>query len=251
MKKTFTLKCGTFGMGRTKICAPIVAVKQADIWMKAEEIAGTSVDIVEWRADFYEDVFDREKVLETLLGLKERLQEKDLLFTFRTKGEGGNLAIDKDAYYELNQTAAASGCVAFVDLEMFFGENRTTEEIQKIHMAGSRVITSNHDFFKTPSVDEMTARLKKMEAAGADVAKLAVMPKSRQDVLMLLEASVAADEAVSIPLITMSMGELGVVSRVAGDLTGSAMTFAAVGAASAPGQIPAQQMAAILNALNK
>lgn len=249
MKKTFTLKCGTFGMGRTKICAPIVAGTEEDIWTKAEEIAETAVDIVEWRVDFYEDVFCPEKVQETLLGLKERLSQKDILFTFRTKGEGGNLAVDKDTYYGLNQAAAASGCVALVDLELLFDENRTGLEIQKVHTAGCRVITSNHDFFKTPGLDTMLGRLKLMEEVGADVAKMAVMPRSRQDVLKLLEASVIADETISIPLATMSMGELGVISRVAGNLTGSAMTFATVGAASAPGQIPAHEMAGILDAL--
>lgn len=249
MKKTFTLKCGTFGMGKTKICVPVVAEKQEDIWIKAEEIQSLAVDVVEWRVDFYEDVCSTEKVLETLSGLKDRLEGKDILFTFRTIGEGGNLAVEKDVYYELNQAAAASGCVSLVDLELYFDESRTADEIQKLHTAGSRVITSNHDFFKTPTVEEMAGRLRKMEEVGADVAKLAVMPKSRQDVLKLLEASVMADEEVSIPLITMSMGEMGAISRVAGRLTGSSMTFAAVGEASAPGQIAAEKMTAILEAL--
>ncbi len=249
MKKSFTLKCGTFGMGKTKICVPIVAEKQADIWAKAEEIQALSADVVEWRVDFYEDVFSLEKVLETLSGLKDRLEGKDILFTCRTVGEGGNLAVEKDVYYGLNRAAAASGCVSLVDLELYFDESRTADEIQKLHTAGSRVITSNHDFFKTPTVEEMTGRIRKMEEVGADAAKLAVMPKSRQDVLKLLQASVVADEEASIPLIMMSMGEMGAVSRVAGRLTGSAMTFASVGEASAPGQIAAEKIAAILEVL--
>ncbi|MBR5510105.1 MAG: type I 3-dehydroquinate dehydratase [Lachnospiraceae bacterium] len=249
MKKTFTLKCGTFGMGKTKVCVPIVAEKQEEIWEKAEEIQSLSVDLVEWRVDFYEDVFSIEKVLETLAGLKERLKDKDILFTFRTMGEGGNLAVEKDAYYELNQAAASSGCVSLVDLELYFDTDRTADEIQKLHTAGSRVIVSNHDFFKTPTVEEMTGRLRKMEEVGADVAKLAVMPKCRQDVLKLLQASLMADEEISIPLVTMSMGEMGEISRVAGRLTGSAMTFACVGEASAPGQIAAEKMTVILEVL--
>jgi len=249
MKKTFTLKCGTFGMGRTKICVPIVAVSQVEIWKKAEEIASVPADIVEWRVDFYEDVLNQENVRETLAGLNKRLGDKDLLFTFRTKGEGGNLDVDKDIYYELNLNAASSGYVSLVDLEMFLDEERTSEVIRNIHKAGSRVITSSHDFYRTPTAAEMVSRLVKMEEAGADVAKLAVMPGSRQDVLRLLETSVLADEKIRIPLVTMSMGELGVISRVAGYLTGSAMTFATVGTASAPGQIPVQEMTAVLNIL--
>ena len=77
---------------------------------------------------------------------------------------------------------------------------------------------------------------------GADVAKIAVMPQSREDVMTLMEVTMEADHSLDIPVVTMSMGRLGVLSRLAGTLTGSAMTFASVGEASAPGQIPIEQM---------
>lgn len=249
MKRTFEMGTGVFGEGRPKICVPIVAKNRDEIWKKAEEISGLSVDMVEWRADFYEDVFGAEKVLETLRGLRERLGEKGLLFTFRTKGEGGNRSVEKETYFHLNRAAAASGCVSLVDVEAFLDEERTEREIQKIHQAGSRVIASNHDFEKTPDMEEMVRRLARMEELGADAAKLAVMPQSRQDVLDLLQATVTADERLTIPVVTMSMGGLGVVSRLCGRLTGSAMTFAAVGETSAPGQIAAEKMQEILKIL--
>lgn len=157
--------------------------------------------------------------------------------------------MEKDVYYELNREAAASGCAELVDLEAFLDESETAVQIKKIHDAGSRVITSNHDFQKTPSVEEMVRRLTRMEELGADVAKLAVMPTCPQDVLNLLQATVSADALLSIPLVTMSMAKQGVVSRLAGNLTGSAMTFAAVGQTSAPGQIPVEEMERILRVL--
>lgn len=246
MKKTFKIGTGIFGEGQPKICVPIVAKGRIEILKKAEEIAGLPVDVVEWRADFYEDVFQMEEVLATLRSLKEILGEKVILFTFRTSKEGGNLSVEEEAYYHLNQEAAASGCVGLVDVEAFLNEERTEEEIQKLHSAGSRVIASNHDFEKTPPVGELVRRLHRMEELGADVAKLAVMPKSRQDVLNLLQATVTADDELSVPVVTMSMGKLGIVSRLSGVLTGSAMTFAAVGETSAPGQIPAEQMMGVL-----
>jgi len=246
MKKTFEIGTGIFGEGRPKICVPIVAVSREEIWKKAEEIALLPVDIVEWRADFYEDVFEEKAVSAVLQGLKERLGKKALLFTFRTSKEGGNLFIEKETYYQLNRRAAASGCADLVDLEAFLEEERTADEIRKIHEAGSRVITSNHDFQKTPGTEEMVRRLRRMEELGADVAKLAVMPKDRQDVLNLLQATVTAHESLAVPIVTMSMGRLGVVSRLCGSLTGSAMTFAAVGETSAPGQIAAEKITEIL-----
>ena len=90
--------------------------------------------------------------------------------------------------------------------------------------------------------EELIRRLTRMQEMGADVAKIAVMPQSREDVMTLMEATMEADHSLDIPVVTMSMGRLGVLSRLAGTLTGSAMTFASVGEASAPGQIPIEQM---------
>ncbi len=249
MKRTFQIGTGIFGEGRPKICVPIVEISQSEIWKKAEEIAGLPADIVEWRGDFYEDILRTDKVLATLDGLKGRLSEKAVLFTFRTRREGGNRSIEEEDYYSLNREVAASGCAELIDMEAFLNEERTAGEIRKIHEAKIRVITSSHDFLKTPPVEEMIRRLLRMEELGADAAKLAVMPGNRRDVLNLLQAAVTAEEALTIPSVTMSMGGLGVISRLSGALTGSAMTFAAAGKASAPGQIPVEQTADFLRLL--
>jgi len=66
---------------------------------------------------------------------------------------------------------------------------------------------------------------------------MAVMPQSADDVLTLLTATNEARKTLSQPVITMSMGDLGKVSRLAGEVFGSCLSFATVGAASAPGQI--------------
>lgn len=245
-KRTFDIGTGVFGQGTPKVCVPIVAKSRREIWEKAEEIRSLPIDIVEWRVDFYEDVFRMDEVLATLWGLKKRLEPKAILFTFRTSKEGGNLPVDPDVYYELNQEAAASGCVSLVDVEAFFCEERTAAEIDKIHEKGCRVIASNHDFGKTPDTEELVRRLVRMEELGADVAKVAVMPEKKTDVLRLLEATILADEKLMVPLVTMSMGRPGMISRLAGALTGSAMTFGAVGETSAPGQLPARELADIL-----
>jgi 3-dehydroquinate dehydratase-1 len=249
-KKTFQLGAAIFGEGRPKICAPIVAVTREEIWKKAEEISALPVEVVEWRVDHYVDASDTKNSLQTLQGVKERLGEKALLFTFRTSAEGGNCSIEKEAYYQLNLEVAACGCADLIDLEAFMDEEWTKSVIKEIHKTGARVIASNHNFAKTPDTEEMVRRLIRMETLGADVAKLAVMPMNRQDVLNLLQATVNADEQMEIPVVTMSMGSLGVVSRLCGSLTGSAMTFAAVGEASAPGQISVEQMQQFLNVIS-
>lgn len=245
-KKVFTIGTGVFGEGRPKICVPIVGRSREEILKKAEEIAGLPVDLAEWRVDFYEEADKKGDVIRVLQEIKERILGKALLFTFRTKGEGGNRAIEREEYYALNEAAACGGA-DLLDVEVLFSEEeRTRKEIERMHRTGVRVIGSSHDFEKTPGTGEMIEKLLKMEEVGADVAKLAVMPVTRMDVVRLLEATVKADERLPIPVVTMSMGEMGVVSRVSGRLTGSAMTFAAAGEGSAPGQISVGEMIRLL-----
>ena len=85
--------------------------------------------------------------------------------------------------------------------------------------------------------------MRKMQDMGADIPKIAVMPQNKADVLTLLAATeemsrVYADR----PIITMSMGGDGVISRLCGEVFGSSMTFGAVGQVSAPGQISVDQL---------
>ena len=89
-----------------------------------------------------------------------------------------------------------------------------------------------------------------MDDMGADIPKLAVMPVKERDVLNLLSATLQYYELGGTkPVITMSMKRLGGVSRIAGAVTGSALTFATVGEASAPGQLPIGLMRDILHSL--
>ncbi len=78
------------------------------------------------------------------------------------------------------------------------------------------------------------------------------MPQSPQDVLTLLAATLTMKEKYATrPLITMSMGKSGGVSRVTGRLFGSAMTFGTVGQASArAGQIAIAKLREVMDMLS-
>ena len=115
-----------------------------------------------------------------------------------------------------------------------------------------KVILCNHDFDKTVSKEEIIHRLKLMQDKGADLCKIALMPKSRQDVLTLLEATLEMlENHATCPLITMSMGGLGAISRISGEVFGSAMTFGVGTVASAPGQISVDALNQTLNMLHE
>ena len=123
-KKVFSIGTGVFGEGKPKICVPIVEKTRKEILKRAEEIAKLSIDVVEWRGDFYQDIEYRDKVLDTLRGIKQRIDKKALLFTFRTAGEGGEKELEKEDYYDLNEAVACGGA-DFIDIEAFLEEERT------------------------------------------------------------------------------------------------------------------------------
>ena len=89
MQRTITIRNRTLGAGKPWIIVPIVAKNAEEIIKKAVEIAAQQIDMVEWRADFFEDVFHLDAVVNTLSLLNKALGSIPLLFTFRTATEGG------------------------------------------------------------------------------------------------------------------------------------------------------------------
>ena len=231
------------GAGAPKVIVPIVGKTREEILAKGKELASIPLHVVEWRVDFYEDVFQISQVLETLKGLRAALGETPILFTFRTLKEGGEKEISMEDYTALNKAVAQSGDADAIDVEIFSGDQVVLENIANIHAAGKVVVGSNHDFHKTPSQADLIYRLRKMQDMGADIPKIAVMPQNKADVLALLAATEEMYRCYADrPIITMSMSATGVISRLCGEVFGSSMTFGAVGQVSAPGQIPVDQL---------
>lgn len=249
---TVTVKNVVLGDGIPKICVPIVAKTKEEILEEARSFLSIPVDVVEWRADWFEGVEDSEKVKEVLKELVPSLKGIPLLFTFRTSKEGGERALETEQYTLLNKEIAASGLVDLIDVEVFTGDEIVKDIIKSAHENGVKVIASNHDFEKTPSRDDIISRLRKMQDLGADIPKIAVMPKSKAEVLTLLEATVMMSEQYADrPIITMSMSGMGVISRLSGEVFGSALTFGAAKKASAPGQIGVNDLNEVLHLINR
>lgn len=239
------------GDGIPKICVPIVGTTRDEILAAAKSFESVKKDVVEWRVDWFEGVFDFAQVEAVMKELRQVLGNTPILFTFRTANEGGEKAIEPAAYAELNKRAAATGLIDLVDVEAFTGDEVVRDIIESAHESGVVVVVSNHDFEKTPEKDEIVRRLRKMQELGADIPKIAVMPQSRKDVLTLLSATEEmASKYADRPIITMSMSATGLISRLCGECFGSALTFGAVGKASAPGQMNASDLSEILNLIH-
>ena len=239
------------GEGMPKICVPIVGVTKEAILDEARAITKLPADVVEWRIDWFENVFDFAALEDVMKGLREVLGDMPILMTFRTSKEGGERAIEDEVYADSNIKAAQTGYVDMVDVEVFTGDEIVKKIIDGAHAAGVKVVASNHDFFKTPDKDDIVGRLRKMQDLGADIPKIAVMPQNKKDVLTLLAATEEmANEYADRPIITMSMAGTGVISRLAGEVFGSALTFGAAAKASAPGQMGVQDLKQVLTLLH-
>ncbi|MGG1676355.1 type I 3-dehydroquinate dehydratase [Neobacillus sp. NRS-1170] len=250
MKKTITIKGLTIGEGTPKICTPMVGRSVSELIDEAIHIKTIDADIVEWRVDFFDEVEDFSKVKEALEEIRGILPNVPLIFTFRSEREGGEKELSNQTYLELNKAAVETRLVDIIDVELLYNEGIIKSLIEAAHLNGVFVIISNHDFEKTPSKEEIVSRLRKAQELGGDIPKIAVMPKSTSDVLTLLDATCSMYEHYADrPIITMSMAGQGVISRIAGEVFGSAITFGAAKKASAPGQVPVNDLRKVLEIL--
>ena len=251
MKQVVTVRNLTIGEGIPKICVPITASTEAEIIAKAEEIMNYPADLIEWRADYFEDAYNLSAVASVLAGLRNVIGDMPLLFTFRSESEGGCKSICSKDYFALNLAVAMYGEVDMIDLEIYHDLERAKNVISMLHEAGIKVVASHHDFDKTPTRSEIMNKLSKMKELDADILKIAVTPNEIGDVARLLKITGRTSINFEKPLITMAMGQMGIVTRISGESFGSDITFGTVGEASAPGQLHVDDLKLILETLHK
>ncbi len=229
------------GYGMPKICVPVVGKTQEEILGALRETVKESPDCIELRIDWYEKVFDTTAVIHLLSDVRAMIGDIVLLFTFRSAGEGGQRSVTTKDYEKLCREVCQSGYIDLLDVEAYMQEGLLERIVDFAHQQGVYVVGSNHDFTGTPEEEELVSRLQQIDGMGADIPKLAVMPNQERDVLNLLSATLRYHEEGGVkPVITMSMKEMGGITRLAGALVGSSLTFATVDKASAPGQLPIQ-----------
>jgi 3-dehydroquinate dehydratase-1 len=241
------------GAGRfPAICAPLVGRTGDELLAEAAAVAAMRPDIVEWRVDFFEGIGDTAAVVQLAGRIKSAARGIPVLFTRRSSREGGErIFLAEDQVVEMYRAVCESGQVQLVDFETG-NEPRHVREVRELsRRTGVKLILSFHDFRGTPAVDTLSQRFEQAAQLGADVAKVAVMPQRMEDVLTLLAATLQSSRKLAIPLVSMSMGGYGSITRLCGWAFGSAMTFAVGQSSSAPGQMPIEDLQAGLAVLRK
>lgn len=234
------------------VCVPLVAKSSDAVLEEAALLVGKKPDVIEWRIDFLEGLEDTSEVVQLLGKLRVVIGDIPLLLTRRSVNEGGELiALDEAAVLDLYLHLLSTFQIDAIDYEIALPEANWSTLAEACKRSNVLLIGSYHDFDETPEQHIILNKLLLAERLGADIAKVAVMPESRADVLRLMTVTETADNQLSIPVITMSMAELGLSTRLMGSVFGSCLTFAVGGKVSAPGQLPIEDVRAVTSVIQK
>ncbi|MBD3860055.1 type I 3-dehydroquinate dehydratase [Bacillus sp. 28A-2] len=236
--------------GQPMICTPLIGQTKEELLREVEVLAEKKPDVIEWRADFFTHLNDTERVIETLKCMKDKAHGIPFLFTIRSEKEGGeHISLSEEDKVSLLVTLCESQSVEAIDYELMHDVKHMRQVSQAAKNSGVNLIVSYHDFHRTPEVDRLVQIFVNAESVGADIAKIAVMPHSYEDALKLLVATNEAQKQLTVPMISMAMGEYGAFTRMVGGLFGSVMTFAVGKESSAPGQVAIQDLNTVLSVL--
>lgn len=225
------------------VCIPLVAKARTVLLDQADNAVLNLPDLLEWRVDSYSGVENTIETLDVLAAMRTAIGGVPLIFTCRVHTEGGARPLSQNHRLDLIIAAIQSGHVDIVDIELRNGEGFIDTVKSVCRETHTPLMLSYHDFEKTPDETFIRDTLFQSRDAGADIAKMAVMPNDYDDVLTLMSATYQARaHSLDIPIVTMAMGKVGGISRIAGGLFGSDITFAMGHDASAPGQIPIDQL---------
>jgi len=233
--------------GEPLICTPVVGRTRGAVLEELAALLPKAPDLIEWRVDFFEGFGDIAAVIDMAREIKVAAGDVPIIFACRTMGEGGSLsALNEADVLKMYVAACVSRCIDVIDYEMSNSPGNVAMLRGVSRENGVAMIMSYHNHEFTVGEEELSGMFLEAEALGADIAKVVVMPRTEEDVLALLSATLKARRACRIPLISMSMGGLGTVSRVFGWVFGSSVTFAFGKNTSAPAQMSIEDLRPVL-----
>ncbi|ABE52878.1 type I 3-dehydroquinate dehydratase [Methanococcoides burtonii] len=224
------LKIGTFDLEERPA---IVAAISNEPLQQCKTAAEHGADILEIRFDLLGITTSKEAA--NLLRMLKGTTSLPCIATNRLQSQGGNWEGTEE-----NRIALLEDIMHLtdaVDIELETDEQLRDRIVKKAKEESKTTIISSHDFERTPDKETLKSILDHSHDAGADIAKLAVMPENMQDVLNLLEVTLEVDDVC-----TISMGKLGKHTRIIAPLYGSKLTYASVSDAVAPGQLKVEDL---------
>lgn len=200
-----------------------------------------NADIIEWRADY----LPKEAILQVAPAIFEKFAGRELVFTLRTRSEGGEIDLSPEEYIHLIKEVAQFYQPDYIDFE-YYSYKDVFEEMLDF----PNLVLSYHNFQETP--ENMMEILSELTILNPKLVKVAVMAHTEQDVLDLMNYTRGFKTLnPEQEYVTISMGKVGKVSRITADVTGSSWSFASLDEVSAPGQISLASMKKIREILDE
>jgi 3-dehydroquinate dehydratase/shikimate dehydrogenase len=223
--------------GRDRICGVIAA--ETAVQMKSQIRLGLrKTRTLELRLDYLRDARERAAFLSWLGKARPRAV---LIATCRSRKGGGLFRGAIGEQIEILKAAVLAGC-GWCDIEIETAGEIAPGDLRRA-LAPARVMTSHHDFRKTPR--NLAGVVRKLSRAGGQAVKIAAQCHSISDSARICALSRGRRNVVAIP-----MGEVGLAGRVLSLRSGSALAYASVEQATAPGQISLDAMQGLYRAGN-
>ncbi len=237
---------GSFDLEKKTAVVAVILEKPLENSKKAAE---KGADILEIRLDLL-GIRNPERAAEVIREIKAETG-LPIIVTSRSGAEGGKWDGEEEDRTGLliNLLSLKDGPDA-IDIELSAGMKERNRVIKAAKDRETAVIVSSHDFLKTPPLQNMRTIIEEMFLAGADIAKLAVMPLSVGDTLNLLRVTLDFKDAGK-SVCTIAMGSQGKHTRVVAPFYGSVLTYASIESdeSAAPGQLPVNEIKRIMEML--
>ncbi len=220
---------GPFGTGLRRICAVVAAGTAAEMSKLVRSALGHT-STVELRLDWLRSDAERAGFLRWLR--KRRPRNATFLATCRRREGGGKFAgdVDRELYWLIQ--AREAGC-QWCDLEVETLRKLPGQSVRE-YPVPPRVLLSIHDFERTP---DLPRSVNPPAHGRIDAVKIAAEARTIRDSVRLLRLARNSKNFVAVP-----MGEAGLPARILALREGSALAYAPVAAATAPGQVSLDEM---------
>jgi len=218
------------------ITVPIQSSTPAQIEM-AFQSGRKEVDAYEiWLDCLAKKDLQPEKVEEFVRRWK-KMSKKKLVIVCKEKNENGRF--DRTQAEKVRILAAAArGGADYLDIGIHSGKKWIETLVRS--KKKSKLIISFHDFEKTPSAARLLSTVRKMQALGADVVKIATFVNTLEDNQKLIDLALQLKQEKQKHII-LGMGEKGMATRILGQKLGNEIQFVSLEVSTAPGQLTHEQ----------
>lgn len=220
-----------------KTCVSIAETTPKKL-LQTLRIALKKSDYAEIRFDFLK----AEQIPQVLETVKKDL--KKIVCTLRPETEGGKFAgKEKERLSILKLIAEYNPFL----LDIEFNTMKQNKNLVKyLKTTKTKLLISEHNFKKTPSLTELKKKLNQMSKVSSNV-KIVTTAKSTEDSTRVLQLY---SKKENINLIAFTMGNPGRVSRILSLYLGSPYIYVSLGKPVAPGQFSLDEVKRIINLKN-